>query len=679
MLANWSLPAVPMHNTYGRYYLADINPGIHPHFEMTKFNATQQRVLRRLSQMTHLTRHGEVELGRGTKYRYALVRPTGQMRGLLHTDREVMVLFSEFPEFQSRTLDAFDRILSEIQDEFRVEKVARLLVSDDHNVAAKIKKLFESKPDAPVVVPFHCSELALATPDHTIASRIREFTFSRDLFSMSSPLRGDLYFYGRSGLINEICSKLQSGENFGLFGLRRSGKTSIVNGISRAVRTRSGSSIVVDCQSPSVHQRRWNELLEHIARTTKERLGSTTVLSPPEKYDEKDAAETFLKDMRAIKKNSKTGFVALLFDEVERISFGTASSPHWNRERDFLHFWQAIRAGFQSASSPFSFLIVGTNPSAVEKIKIFESDNPLFGNVEKRFIPMFTQAQVNEMVDDLGAIMGVHIDDECKNRLHADFGGHPFLTRYACSFIANSTRDRPVEVDRTVYAFGVEKFKAESSTYVESVVGLLKEEYPDEYQMLQYLGQRDINEFTAFATSDPTLCEHLVGYGVVARGTRAFYFKIGIIERYFEAAARPLHLLDQDGRLAEISSRRNALERDLRGMINQVLRVSFSQKERSDQLLSKLPSNRRPTLAGYSFAEILSAGESPLYFDELKCIILGHWDKFANVLELEKGEFEYHMNTVNRSRADAHAKYIDDQSFEKWRVSIGELASKLSG
>lgn len=104
--------------------MADINPGIHPHFEIAKFNVAQQRVLRRLSQMTHLTRDGQVELGRDTKYRYALVRPTGQMRGLLHTDREVMVLFSEFPEFQSRTLDAFDRVLSEVTDEFRVEKVA---------------------------------------------------------------------------------------------------------------------------------------------------------------------------------------------------------------------------------------------------------------------------------------------------------------------------------------------------------------------------------------------------------------------------------------------------------------------------------------------------------------------------------------------------------------------------
>ena len=644
---------------------------------MTRFNVAQQRVLRRLSQTMHLTRDGEVELGNSTKYAYALARPTGQMRGLLHTDREVMLLFSEYPEFQSRTLDAFDRILSYIPDEFRVEKVARILFSDDHAVAPKVKKLFESKPDAPVVVPFYSNEITLSTPDQSIASRIREFTFSRDLFSMSSPLRGDLYFYGRAGLINEICSKLMSGENFGLFGLRRSGKTSIVNGISRAIKIRSGASIIIDCQSPAVHQRRWNELLEHIAKSVKEATGSTVQLTKTHKYSEKDAADSFLRDMRAIKKNSRVEFLALLFDEVERISFGTASSSHWNEDRDFLHFWQAIRSGFQSASSPFSFLIVGTNPSAVEKVKIFESDNPLYGNVEKRFIPMFTSPQVNEMVDDLGAIMGVHIDDECKSRLHTDFGGHPFLTRYACSYISQAVQERPVEVDRTVYALGVNKFKTEANSYVDSIVGLLREEYPEEYEMLRYLGQHDTEGFSVFAESDPSLSEHLIGYGIVARGARSYFFRIGVVERYFETTAKPFYLLDQDSRLAEISTRRNALERDLRELVSQVLRVSFSPRERLEQLLSKLTAARRSAFAGRSFNDLLSSGESPLYFDELKNIILGHWEKFQNFLEMEKAEFEYHMNTINRARADAHAKDIDDQQFEKWRVSVGEISSRL--
>jgi hypothetical protein len=381
--------------------------------------------------------------------------------------------------------------------------------------------------------------------------------------------------------------------------------------------------------------------------------------------------------MRAIKKNAKVEFIALLFDEIERISFGTASSAHWNEDRDFLLFWQTIRSGFQSASSPFSFLIVGTNPSAVEKIKVFESDNPLFGNVEKRFIPMFTPSQVDEMVVDLGSIMGVHINDECRSRLYTDFGGHPFLTRHACSYIASATKQRPVEVDRTVYAHGVDTFKTESHSYVESVVGLLKEEYPDEHEMLKYLGMQDLESFAFLADSDPSLSEHLLGYGIVARGSRSHYFRIGITEEYFKSVNKPPHLLNQEGRLAEISARRNAMERALRVTIGQVVRVSTPAKKRAEFVLAKLSGTRRSGLVTESFERLTSAGESPLYFDELKAIVLGNWDVFAHILEMEKNEFEYHMNTVNRTRSDAHASDVNDQNFEKWRVSVEALASRL--
>ena len=672
-------PELPIHLLEflrGRH-LYDIHPGIHPNFDFTKFEVTQQRALRRLAQMTHLTRDGEVRMGQSTTYRYALIRPANQMRGLLHSEREVMVVFSDYAEFQSRTLDAFDRILSESSDEFRIEKVARILISEDPNVARKVKKLFESKPDAPVVIPFHISELSLASKSTDIAARIREFTYSRDLFSMSSPLRGDLYFYGRSNLINEICSKLASGENFGLFGLRRSGKTSLVNGINRALRTRAGAGVVIDCQSPAVHQRRWYELLEHIAQSAKSSLNSNVKLAKSEKYSEKDASETFLRDMRAIKKNIKSEFVALLFDEVERISFGTASSEHWNTGRDFLHFWQAIRYGFQSPDSPFSFLIVGTNPSSVERIKIFESDNPLFGNVEKRFIPMFSPTQVTEMVDDLGSIMGVQFDDQCKSKLHSDFGGHPFLTRYACSYICQSATERPLEVDRTVYAEGIEKFATESHTYVDSIVGLLRDEYPDEYEMLSYLGVGDHQSFCAFADSDPNLYEHLVGYGIVREGRRSYYFRIGSVESYFEKKAKPTKLLDQKGRLAEISERRNSLEKSLRSLIKNVHTIQVKRGDRRNRVVSKLHPARREALDDFSFEDLCSEGQSPLYFDEIRHIIAGNWASFENAIDLSKSDFEYHMSTVNSSRSDAHAKHVSDDIFDKWRVSISELASNL--
>ena len=658
--------------------MSEIRPGIHPRFDMSNYEHAEQRILERLSRLSHLNRHGVIHLTNTVKYNYALIRPAGLMRGLLHTEREVIVLFSPYSDFQSRTLDAFDRILEEFVDKFRIEKVTRILISEDSRVSTKLKELFKSKPEAPVVVPFHIDEIDQSTSDQTIASRIREFTYSRDLFSMSSPLRADLYFYGRSDLIHEITSKLASGENFGLFGLRRSGKTSIVNGLATALKSRSGIGVVIDCQNPDIHQRRWHELLQYIAKKAREVAGVKTKVLRSSEYSEKDAADTFLNDMKAIRSASKMDFVAILFDEVERISQGTASSAHWNEDRDFLHFWQAIRYGFQSNASPFTFLIVGTNPSAVEKTKIFESDNPLYGNVEKRFIPMFTAKQVAEMVDDLGAIMGVHFNDECKSKLHTDFGGHPFLTRYACSYIAASSTARPLTVDRTTYARGAQRFRTESGAYVESVVQLLENEYADEYEMLKYLGHGEHDNFNDFAESDLTLCEHLVGYGLVEQGTESYYFRLGIVEMYFKSLERPVTMLSQVDRGAEISRRRNELERKLRSLVRTVFCVHYSEKKRRAALLGKVSAGRRENFAGVSFDELLLEGGSPLYFDELKSIVLGSWEMFEHVMGVQKNAFEYHMDTINAFRVDAHARDIGDRELNRCRTSLDELEQIVS-
>lgn len=189
----------------------DVQPGRHPSFDITKFDVDEQRVLRRMEQMFHLTRFGSITLGnQRSQYNYALIKPAGRMRGILHTDREVMVVFSNYTEFQPRSIDSFDHIIAETSADFRIEKVVRILISGDKDVARKVRSIFESRPDAPIVVPFHYSEFSLATQEIHITARIREFTFSRDLFSMSSPLKSDLYFYGRSDIINEISSKLSS-------------------------------------------------------------------------------------------------------------------------------------------------------------------------------------------------------------------------------------------------------------------------------------------------------------------------------------------------------------------------------------------------------------------------------------------------------------------------------------
>lgn len=657
--------------------MSSVGPGRHPSFDMTIFTVEHQRVLRRLENLFHLTRHGEVSLGKSSSYQYALIKPFGFVQSLLHTDREVVVLFSPYRDFQPRTIDAFDAAIAQLED-MRVDRVVRILISDDQEIASKLKTLFVSRPDAPVIIPYHHREISLSSDSDGIFSRIREFTFSRDLFSMSSPLRSDLFFYGRGALINEICAKLSAGENFGLFGLRRSGKTSIAHGVARAVQSRGGRAHVIDCSNPSVHQRRWNELLYYIVHQIRSAYSISVTIHSEDKYNTKDAASIFVRDMRSIRGRLRADFIALLFDEVERISHGTASSVHWNADRDALLFWQAIRSGFQSDGAPYTFLIVGTNPSAVERSKLFESDNPLFGNVERRFIPMFTLSQVREMVSELGQIMGLQFDESAISRLYDDFGGHPFLTRYACSFISAAVPSRPVLVDRTGYTSGIVKFKTEASEYVASIVEMVRENYADEYDMMKLLAVGVIDDFEALAVADANLISHLVGYGIVGAGQKAHYFRIGVVESFFEKEARPAAVLDQEDRRTLISQGRNALEQAIRRMIRQCFSVHYPSAKRGAEILKALGGQRRDRLGDATFEELTNPATSPLFFSDLDNLIQSCWNVFQNAIEMPKDELRYHMSVVNRVRRDAHANDIDDDEFDKVRVSLRELKRVFS-
>ena len=71
-------------------------------------------------------------------------------------------------------------------------------------------------------------------------------------------------------------------------------------------------------------------------------------------------------------------------------------------------------------------------------------------------------------------------------------------------------------------------------------------------------------------------------------------------------------------------------------------------------------------------------GGSPLYFDELKSIILGNWEMFEHTLGIQKNAFEYYMDTINAFRGDAHAKDIGDRELNRCRTSLGELEEILS-
>ena len=449
------------------------NPGFHKQFRLDTFPAQEQAILERLSKEWYVTNSGE-EFNLGiSKFRYFLMKPALIFSEMFNIDREIICVFSPYENFEPRTLDAFDYAAAKFP-KLRVENVCWVLISKDSAVEEKVASLIKVEPEQPIVIPFTYSDLSSPYNDFFVRNRFRKHFYTRDLFSFLSPLKSDLYFFGRSELIQDIVNRHRTGEHSALFGLRKSGKTSIVFAIERLMASHGGSVVIIDCESPSVHKLRWNELLFSLVELFREKTGAKLKVYE-QKYTEKKAAASFERDMLDIFAQNEQSTL-LILDEIERIAPGTGSSEHWREGDDFVYFWQTLRYFFQRNARVLTYMLVGTNPYCVETPTFGVHDNPLFSSIPFQYVPSFDIVKTREMIRKLGRYMGLKFDEIIYGKITEDFGGHPFLMRQICSTINSiSSGDRPTYVDKALYEKAKQHFLLNSKHYVEMVIQVLSD------------------------------------------------------------------------------------------------------------------------------------------------------------------------------------------------------------
>ena len=238
-------------------------PGINPNFVMSRFSGEGLKIIERLSKEWYLTSSGSrIKLASST-YDYFLMKPVPIFSEMFNIEREVICVFSPYINFEPRTLDAFTSAQEELSS-LRAESVCKILISKDSDIENKIDALLKTDPEQPIIIPFTYDELVSSYDSYFIRNRFRRNFYSRNLFDFLSPLKSDLYFFGRSQLVHEIVNRHKVGEHTSLFGLRKSGKTSIIYAIERTLNASGGNYISIDCESPSIHKLRWHELLEKV-------------------------------------------------------------------------------------------------------------------------------------------------------------------------------------------------------------------------------------------------------------------------------------------------------------------------------------------------------------------------------------------------------------------------------
>ena len=184
--------------------------------------------------------------------------------------------------------------------DLRLERICTVLVSRDPDIEERITSLLKNDQELQVIVPFSYLELLTKDDPSFVANRFRKYFYSRDLFDFQAPLKKEIYFFGMRSVVQTLVNKHNSNENTALFGLRKSGKTSVIFGVERTLERNDVPSIRIDCETPAMHKRRWNEALWYILYELKEKYDLKASISPETMFTEQNSAIIFEKEIKKI-------------------------------------------------------------------------------------------------------------------------------------------------------------------------------------------------------------------------------------------------------------------------------------------------------------------------------------------------------------------------------------------
>lgn len=660
----------------------DVREGIHPFAEQKVedgFKLLEKRIIGVFKKYWYITKADNIKIG-SSEYKYILIKAPSYLSNLFNISAEIIVIFSEYENFEPRTFDAYDNVKNRLELG-RVENLCGILVSKDDNIE-KCIKFYNSDKETRTIIPFSYKEiLENANNNYLFRNKIQKYFYNRDLFAFDDALKTDLYFFGRNQLVMDIINRHLEGQNTGLFGLRKTGKTSLIYDVKRKIRLKNAVGIFVSCQNPEMSSGSWIDSVYFVVTCVYEELKLDVKNLIKEEYTNLTATKQLLKEIDKIY-NDTGKTILLMFDEVEHITYGKAADEKWGKGLESVYFWKAIRSAYQMQNSKFTYCIVGTNPICIEYPTIEKVDNPIFSGVTPLYIPGFDVDQTRSMVRKLGRIMGIKFDETLYSKMTEEYGGHPFLIRHLCSYIASQYVDRPVQIDRVKYNKCRTEFNRTQGKYFEMLLDVLKEFYNLEYEMLCFLASGDIETFKYFAREDYSLVQHLIGYGIINKVDDDYDFKMDVIKEYILKKESIKKKMDtKEEKWSHICCERGNFEMNLRKMVKKVLFFGFindgGEQKAKEYVMTKIYNDKesRRKYMTYSYGDLFDSKKCDIYLKNLTNLIMGQWQWFVPFMDnIQQEDFLHMMGIINHEgRFDAHAKVPSQDDMIIFEASISKL------
>lgn len=621
-----------------------------------------------------------------SEYLFAYLRAADDIRQRFGLSREILMTVGAYTEFQGRLLQAHLDELDE--NRARLDPSFSIVASPDRRVRGRVEQFLSQNRDALPIAGLHVG--AAWQPDrHELLEELKSQFFARDLFASDAPLESDRLFYGRQSIVTLLLDRAKQGQNTGLFGLRRMGKTSVLRAVARRGEAASISrSVYIDASDPDIYLPSWPEALQGIASRVAGELASKSLwkqlqFSREERWTERTASAYFRELVEKLVGHADYDGFVLQLDEIESLSPVVSPASHWS-SLDGLNLWRTLRATHQALGGRFTFIVAGVNPSLLERPHIGEHDNPLFSTVGFEYLPPFDLPDAAEMLRGIGRLMGLPASDEYVSDLHSLVGGHPYLMRQISSLLARQVDLSESGLTAEALRGGLAVVTRRVQRNVRQILSVLGKWYPDEFETVARYVAGDFEQSELLPYAD-----HLSGYGLVGWTNdgeptiRSEVVRLGLLEQAedFGVIASPdreegndraasTASGDQDWEevVAEVSVRRNKLERQVRRIVSQGLLFAYGAKAAS-KVFAALGSKRSEALGGLTLDEVMSR----LYWNEYPKILQAEYVHFQARFARDSSDVVAWMKVVNDFRIDAHASDFDEDQLAHVRYCFSRL------
>ncbi len=448
---------------------------------------------------------------------YALARFSGAIEAAFGITREVMLFYSPYYDLQIRTFAKAKELLAGLPREATPDLI--FFSSPDDRLTIKLEDWS--------VLGFTAIPLSnqLTSEPLELVSLLRDYVYARDLFYETTPVRGERFF-GRKTLMQELRDDIENQRVSGVFGLRKSGKTSVLQQLAETLTSSTLVPIFVDLEvlpSPPDDPTRAfiTTLASGIGAAVRKRGYQAGVL---DRVAEDPRPKALLSAMsRTLELLADDGIrVVLLLDEIE---FLTPTDQVDVAEGSFAGVAQTLgvlRSLVQSTEN-FTFLISGLTNDILESGRLYGRPNPLFSWAKARYIGPFPRGEADELATAIGARMGIELESGALAALYDGSGGHAYLYRNLASAVVS---DLPVVTYRRVMRTSdvlhrLMPWKRSIAGNLDEIFGHLERYYPTESVLLDVLIESP-EDFAILASSEDRAVHHLTSLGLLSESRGVF-------------------------------------------------------------------------------------------------------------------------------------------------------------